>query len=178
MVAQRGWQLLRAKALVAGHRRVTAEFSDVGHSRVLPWPRRPEAARQIDAPADPDRAFGAVVLGSGERAFYGSRFAAMAPLFGHHGVRLWLPELGGPGGRPRPATRYRSGSRWTPTAVRGILAHPRYTGRRGWNRRRTDHELLDPATTALGHHDIARWNPPRDWIVSRHQAHPVLERER
>lgn len=34
--SSRGWQLLRAQALVAGHGRVTAEFFDVGHSRVLP----------------------------------------------------------------------------------------------------------------------------------------------
>ncbi|MEO3763937.1 recombinase family protein [Streptomyces sp. B5E4] len=284
----RGWQLLRAQALVAGHGRVTAEFLDVGHSRVLPWPRRPEAARLIDALADPDRTFDAVVIGSSERAFHGSQFAAMAPLFEHHGVRLWLPELGGPvdpglagheelmillgivskreiararlrartamtvqareqgrylGGRPPygyrltdagphpnrawarrgaraqrleadPTTApvvswmfaqrragksqariaralnnaavpcpsasdpernaHRSGSQWTLTAVRAILANPRYTGRQVWNRQRTDQELIDPANTALGHRDIARWNPPQDWVISREKAHPAL----
>ncbi|MFF0726048.1 hypothetical protein [Streptomyces sp. NPDC004134] len=101
----RGWQLMRAQALVAGHGRITAEFFDVGHSRVLPWPRRPEAARLIDALADPDRTFDAVVIGSSERAFHGSQFAAMAPLFEHHGMRLWLPELGGPVDPSLPGTR-------------------------------------------------------------------------
>ncbi|WP_407566403.1 recombinase family protein [Streptomyces sp. 184] len=72
---------------------------------------------------------------------------------------------------------HRSGGRWTLTAVSAILANPRYTGRQVWNRQRTDHELLDPANTALGHRDIARWNPPQDWIISRHQAHPALVSE-
>jgi len=35
------------------------------------------------------------VVGEYERAFYGSQYAAMAPLFGHYGVQLWMPEAGG-----------------------------------------------------------------------------------
>ncbi|WP_326799372.1 recombinase family protein [Streptomyces sp. NBC_01808] len=72
---------------------------------------------------------------------------------------------------------HRSGGRWTLTAVGAGLANPRYTGRQMWNRQRTDHELVDPANTALGHRHIPRWNPPQDWIISRHQAHPALVRE-
>jgi hypothetical protein len=30
-----------------------------------------------------------------ERAFYGSQYAVMAPLFEHYGVQLRLPEAGG-----------------------------------------------------------------------------------
>ena len=30
-----------------------------------------------------------------ERAFYGSQYAAVAPLFEHYGVQLWMPEAGG-----------------------------------------------------------------------------------
>jgi hypothetical protein len=30
--------------------------------------------------------------------FFGNQFAAMAPLFEHVGVQLWVPELGGVGG--------------------------------------------------------------------------------
>ena len=30
-----------------------------------------------------------------ERAFYGGQYASMAPLFGHYGIQLWMPEAGG-----------------------------------------------------------------------------------
>jgi site-specific DNA recombinase len=30
-----------------------------------------------------------------EWAFYGSQYAAVAPLFEHYGVQLWMPEAGG-----------------------------------------------------------------------------------
>ena len=35
------------------------------------------------------------MIGEYERAFYGSQYAAMAPLFEHYGVQLWTPEAGG-----------------------------------------------------------------------------------
>jgi site-specific DNA recombinase len=35
------------------------------------------------------------VVGEYERAFYGSQYAVMAPLFEHYGVQLWMPEAGG-----------------------------------------------------------------------------------
>jgi hypothetical protein len=47
------------------------------------------------AMADPDRAFDAIVVGEYERAFHGSQYALMAPLFEHYGVQLWMPEAGG-----------------------------------------------------------------------------------
>jgi hypothetical protein len=37
----------------------------------------------------------AVVIREYERAFYGSQYAPMAPLFEHYGVQLWMPETGG-----------------------------------------------------------------------------------
>ena len=45
--------------------------------------------------ADPGRGWDAIVVGEYERAFNGSQYAAMAPLFGHYGVQLWMPEAGG-----------------------------------------------------------------------------------
>jgi site-specific DNA recombinase len=45
--------------------------------------------------ADPDRGWDAIVIGEYERAFYGSQFASMAPLFEHYGIQLWTPEVGG-----------------------------------------------------------------------------------
>jgi site-specific DNA recombinase len=44
---------------------------------------------------DADRGWEAIVIGEYERAFYGSQYAAMAPLFEHYGVQLWMPETGG-----------------------------------------------------------------------------------
>ncbi|MFE0457920.1 hypothetical protein ACFW1A_01505 [Kitasatospora sp. NPDC058965] len=50
----RAWQLLQAESLVSGHGRVVAELFDVGHSRALPWARRPEAGALLAALTDPD----------------------------------------------------------------------------------------------------------------------------
>ena len=72
-----------------------AEFFDSGHSRTLPWARRPQAAALVAALADPDRGWDAIVIGEYERAFYGNQYASMAPLFEHYDVSLWMPEVGG-----------------------------------------------------------------------------------
>ncbi|GAA0682372.1 hypothetical protein GCM10010193_40150 [Kitasatospora atroaurantiaca] len=281
----------RAGAVVSGHGRVVAEYFDIGHSRALPWARRPEAAALIADLADPERGFDALIIGSSERAFYGNQFASMAPLFEHFGVQLWVPELGGVvdpqvagheelmillgiiakreitrtrirvrtamlvqtrdqgrylGGRPpygyrlvdaglhpnralarrgvrlnrldtdphtAPVVRWifaqrleghsvarvtralndagipcpsaadpgrnphRDGGGWRLPTVAAILANPRYTGRQVWNRQRTDHDLLDPDNTALGHREVMRRNEPEDWAISDTQAHPALVTE-
>ena len=94
-VTSRARQRDQAGALVAGHRKIVAEFFDCGQSRTLPWARRPQAAALVAALADPDRGWDAIVIGEYERAFYGSQYASMAPLFEHFGVTLWAPEVGG-----------------------------------------------------------------------------------
>jgi site-specific DNA recombinase len=94
-VTSRARQRDQAGALIAGHGRIVAEFFDVGQSRVLPWPRRPQAAALLAAMADPDCGFDAIVVGEYERAFCGDQYAAMAPLFAHYGIHLWTPEAGG-----------------------------------------------------------------------------------
>ena len=94
-VTSRARQLAQAQSLTAGYGRITAEYFDAGQSRVLPWARRPQAAALLAAMADPGRGFNAVVVGEYERAFHGSQYALMAPLFEHHGIQLWMPEAGG-----------------------------------------------------------------------------------
>src|SRR5271166_5185857 len=74
-IRSRARQREQAAALVAGH-----------------------AAALVAALADPDRGWDAIVIGEYERAFYGGQYASMAPLFAHYGVKLWLPEAGGPVG--------------------------------------------------------------------------------
>jgi len=94
--SSRNWQISRARQLIepAGGE-IVVEFFDVGQSRSLPWSRRPEAARLLDALAAPDRGFDAVVIGEPQRAFYGNQFGLTFPVFVHYGVQLWVPEVGG-----------------------------------------------------------------------------------
>ncbi len=91
-VASRNWQRTRATGLIepAGGI-IAAEFFDVGLSRSLPWKRRPQAARLLDALADPNRGFDAVVIGEPQRAFYGNQYSLTMPVFSHYGVGLWVP---------------------------------------------------------------------------------------
>jgi site-specific DNA recombinase len=93
--SSRARQLQQAVMLTAGHGVIVAAFFDVGHTRVLPWARRPQAAALVAALADPDRGWDAIVVGEYERAFYGNQYALMAPLFEHYGIGLWMPEVGG-----------------------------------------------------------------------------------
>jgi site-specific DNA recombinase len=72
---------------------------------------------------------------------------------------------------------HRTGTRRTLRTVAAILANPRYTGRQVWNRQRTDHDLIDPANTTLGHKAVQRWNLPTGWVISKQLAHPALVSE-
>ena len=94
-VTSRARQLQQAMMLIAGAGVIAAEFFDTGESRELPWARRPQAAALVAQLADPERGWDAVVIGEYERAFYGSQYGSMAPLFEHYGVSLWMPEVGG-----------------------------------------------------------------------------------
>ena len=90
----------QAEALVLGYGTIVAEFFDVGQSRSVAWARRPQAAALVAQLADPGRSWDAIVVGEYERAFYGSQYALMAPLFEHYEVQLWMPEAGGSTSRP------------------------------------------------------------------------------
>ena len=94
-VTSRARQREQARALVRGHGHIVAELFDAGESRTVAWARRPQAAALVAQLADPDRGWDAVVIGEYERAFYGSQYAAMAPLLEHYGVQLWMPKAGG-----------------------------------------------------------------------------------
>jgi DNA invertase Pin-like site-specific DNA recombinase len=72
---------------------------------------------------------------------------------------------------------HRSGQAWMVTTVRAIVSNPRYTGRQVWNRQPTDHELLDPSNTGLGHRQVQRWSLPEGWVISARPAHPALVSE-
>ena len=94
-VTSRARQREQAEALVRGHGVIVDEFFDVGECRTVAWARRPQAAALVAQLTDPGRGWDAIVIGEYERAFYGSQYAAMAPLFEHYGTQLWMPETGG-----------------------------------------------------------------------------------
>ena len=94
-VASRARQREQAEALVRGRGVIVTEFFDAGQSRTVAWGRRPEAAKLVAQLAGAGRGWDAIVVGEYERAFYGSQYATMAPLFEHYGVQLWMPETGG-----------------------------------------------------------------------------------
>jgi DNA invertase Pin-like site-specific DNA recombinase len=72
-----------------------AEFFDIGHSRSVPWERRPESSRLLAELKRPDRGWSGVVVGEGTRCWFGNQFSLIAPKFAAYGVDLWVPELGG-----------------------------------------------------------------------------------
>jgi site-specific DNA recombinase len=95
--SSRTWQLHRSQQLIEPHGGVlVGEYFDCGHSRSLPWQRRPAASQLLEALRDPDRGFAGVVIGEPQRAFYGNQFSLTFPIFTHYGVQLWVPEVGGP----------------------------------------------------------------------------------
>ena len=94
-VTSRARQREQAEALVRGHGQIVADFFDVGQTRKLAWACRPQSAALVAQLADPDRGWDAIVIGEYERAFYGSQYAAMAPLLEHYGVQQWMPEADG-----------------------------------------------------------------------------------
>jgi DNA invertase Pin-like site-specific DNA recombinase len=92
----RGWQVGNARNLVEPRGgRIVAEFFDIGHSRSVPWERRPESARLLAELKRPDRGWQGLVVGEGTRCWFGNQFSLIAPRFEAYGVELWVPELGG-----------------------------------------------------------------------------------
>ena len=69
--------------------------------------------------------------------------------------------------------------KWAKSAVRAILANPRYTGFEVWNKQRKDEVLIDVEDVALGHETKMRWNdqrPSGSWS-SRTAHEPLVSRE-
>ena len=92
-----------------------------------------------------------------------------------NGVRTSTGRPGPNSHRCGPARNsHRCGLAWSKSAVRAILANPRYTGRQVWNRQRKDEVLLDIHDVTLGHITKMRWNDDSKWIYSEQIVHPAV----
>ncbi len=74
---------------------IVEEFFDIGQSRSLPWERRDEASRALQALKDPGRGWDGLVVGEAPRCWFGNQFSLTWPKFDRYGVSLWIPSLGG-----------------------------------------------------------------------------------
>ena len=91
-------------------------------------------------------------------------------------TRLNADGISSPSGHDPSRNRHRasSGGKWAKSAVRAILANPRYTGFEVWNKQRKDEVLLDVEDVALGHETRMRWNGTDQWVWSQEPKHEAL----
>jgi len=94
--ASRAWQREVATQTIGTAGSIMRDFFDIGCSRSIPWPQRPQARNLLDAVTDPDRGFDAIIVGESDRAFSGTQLQQILPVLRRHRVALWLPELDGP----------------------------------------------------------------------------------
>ena len=81
-ISSRRWQSDKAAALIAPLGGVIVDHRfDQGHSRSVPWSRRPQARQVLDELADPGRGWGALVVGEGTRCWFAQQFALVEPMF-------------------------------------------------------------------------------------------------
>jgi site-specific DNA recombinase len=145
--------------------------------------RPPYGYKLIDAGPHPNPA----------KAADGRRLHALAPDLNTADVvrQIFAEYLGGKGakaiaealtrdGIPSPSgydqarNPHRCGLAWSQSAVRTILANPRYTGAQVWNKQRKDEVLMDVNDVALGHTTVMRWNDRASWVWSERAAQPAL----
>ncbi|QUH05987.1 recombinase family protein [Saccharopolyspora erythraea] len=75
-----------------------------------------------------------------------------------------------PSGLDRDRNPHRSAQGWQVPTVVSILANPRYTGRRVWNRQHTQSAQEQDLPLQL-------WSAPQEWVISKHLTHPALVSE-
>ena len=90
-------QLQRAQALISPlGGTIVEEYRDVGVSRSMPWTNRPGANQLLkDLRPQSQRTWKHLVIGEGDRAFYGDQFSQVWPRFEAAGVDIYMPEIGG-----------------------------------------------------------------------------------
>ena len=90
------WQLSLAEQLIGPKNgKIVQVYHDIDISRSLPWSRRPQARALLEDLSRRNRGWAKLVIGEPQRAFSGPQFQLVFPILSHHGVELWVPEVGG-----------------------------------------------------------------------------------
>ena len=89
------WQRNAAEALIGDRGTIVAVYHDIGHSRSLPWSRRPVASRLMGDVRSHKREWDQIVVAESARAFSGGEYGIVLPSLTKHEVTMWLPEVGG-----------------------------------------------------------------------------------
>jgi DNA invertase Pin-like site-specific DNA recombinase len=79
-----------------------------------------------------------------------------------------------PSAHDRSRNSHRSGHAWAMSAVRGILANPRYLGRHVSGRTKKADILLDPDVPALGHVTRQQWQDRAEWVTASVQTYDAI----
>ena len=94
--ASRARQIAKARTILPPSAQIVADYFDIGDTRALPWPRRPETGRLLRELRSGTNAWNAIVVGEFTRAFGAPiQYSTTYPLLQHFGIELWLPEIGG-----------------------------------------------------------------------------------
>jgi site-specific DNA recombinase len=67
-----------------------------------------------------------------------------------------------------------NGAAWSRSAIRAILANPRYLGRQVWGRAHGHEVLIDPEDVAQGYSTVMRPVDPSRWVWSERQVHEAI----
>jgi site-specific DNA recombinase len=79
-----------------------------------------------------------------------------------------------PSAHDRSRNSHRSGHAWAMSAVRKILANPRYLGFHVSGRTKKADILLDPDIPSLGHVTRQQWQDPDEWVTASIQTYEAI----
>jgi site-specific DNA recombinase len=82
--------------------------------------------------------------------------------------------LPSPSAHDRSRNSHRSGHAWAMSAVRSILANPRYLGYHVSGRTKKADILLDPDIPALGHVTRQQWQDRAEWVTASVQTYDAI----
>jgi site-specific DNA recombinase len=83
-------------------------------------------------------------------------------------------EVPSPSAHDRIRNSHRSGHAWAMSAVRTILANPRYLGHHVSGRTKKADILLDPDAPALGHVTRQMWQERAEWVTASVQTYEAI----